>query len=105
MLTNVIGGQNGARVAERKCGGLESHCPFGDAQVQILPLALRSPPSLHARLPRLLHLHGRGVVGASLGTVDPKTRVQIPAPALLAGIKMVSVEPFPTSLSTFISPP
>ena len=46
MLTNVIGGQNGARVAERKCGGLESHCPFGDAQVQILPLALRSPPSL-----------------------------------------------------------
>ena len=94
-------------MAERKCGGLESHCPFGDAQVQILPLALCSPPSLHARLPRLHRLHGRGVVGASLGTVDPKTRVQIPAPALevLAGIKMVNFEPFPTSLSTFISPP
>ena len=50
------------------------------------------------RLPRLLRLHGRGVVGASLGTVDPKTRVQIPAPALevLTGMRMVNFEPFMT---------
>ncbi len=31
------------------------------------------------------------MVGASLGTVDPKTRVQIPAPALLAEMRMMSL--------------